>query len=175
MMRKLAFICCWVCTFNYASAHVIDTLTRAPALGSVAGKDAIYVIDGKISDKKLDGLDPNTIISIDILKNDTTSMFKGVERHNTVIITTKRFAIFQYQKKLKTFSEEYKNYLRSNKGDDSKVVYLFNGRPLDENDDKRIKFLYDIPREKIQNVNFENMVYKNMLNNKERILIITTK
>jgi hypothetical protein len=173
-MRKLAFIYCWVCTFNYASAHVIDTL-KAPALESVVDKDAIYVIDGKISDKKLDGLDPNAILSIDILKEDTNSALREIGRHNTVVITTKGFAIFQYQKKLKIFSDEYKNYLRSNKGDDSKVVYLFNGRPLDENDDKKIKFLYEIPRDKIQNVNFKNMVFKNMLNNKERILIIITK
>ena len=174
-MRALFLICCWVCTFNYASAHVIDTLKKAPALESVAGKNAIYVIDGKISDKKLDGLDRNSILSIDILNKDTTSALREIGRHNTVIITTKGFAIFQYQKKLKTFSDEYKNYLKSNKGDDSKLAYLFNGRPLDENDDEKSKFLYDIPRDKIQKVIFENILYKNMLDNKERILIIITK
>ncbi|WPU95923.1 hypothetical protein SNE25_10380 [Mucilaginibacter sabulilitoris] len=174
-MKKLVLICCWVCAFNYVSAQTIDTLKKVADLESAVGENAVYVIDGKISDKKIDGLDPNDILNIDILKKDTTSTFEGVARHNTVIITTKGFAIFQYQKKLKSFSDEYKNYLKSNKGNDSKLVYLFDGRPLDEDDDKKIKFLYDIPQDKIQKVIFENVLYKNMLNNKNQILIIITK
>ncbi|NHA04689.1 hypothetical protein G7092_12820 [Mucilaginibacter sp. HC2] len=175
-MRKLAFICIcyWVCTFNYAFAQVTDTLKKAAALEAVVGKDAVYVIDGKISDKKLDGLDPNAILSVDILKKDTTSAFKEIVRNNTVIITTKGFASIQYQKKLSVFSKKYKNYLELNKGDDSKLSYVLNGKLFDESD-KRIKSLYDISPGKIKEVIFIEKFYKNTLNNIKEIVIITTK
>ena len=130
--------------------------------------DAMYVIDGVMSDKKLDGIDPKEILSINVLKKNSTTESTGIDpAHDMVIVVTKAGAIKSYQKKLSDFSTAYKKYLESHNGDDSGLTYVVEGGTYNTGTEDHEK-LYKLPKEKIAKV---SLSVKNNITN----VIITTK
>ena len=117
---------------------------------------AIYVIDGVLSDKKLGGVNPLDILSIDIIKKDKASeYFEGGARNGVVLVITKAFAIKSYQKKLSAFSKKYKNYIETHQNSDDNLVYILNGTPLEKkNNDEIARTLYKISIENIKTVKY---------------------
>lgn len=118
-------------------------------------KDTSYVIDGELSLNKYDKVDPKDIIGISILKY-ANSGDKHVSDSNKVIVivTTKPFAINQYQQKFSAFSKEYKQYLDTHNGGDSRVVYFLNSNVFWTDNNETIKVLYELSQDKIAGVSF---------------------
>jgi len=139
---------------------------------------AIYILDGELSSKnKIDGLKPEDIISIDILKkgkmsDPSLSQVKG----DIVVVITKHFAINQYQKKFGAFSAEYIKYLKLKNGDESRFKYVVDGNVLlGNNASDIVKKLYAIPGDKIKKVTFIEKSTKAEYLDGTPVLVITTK
>ena len=74
---------------------------------SVAEKDTTYVVDGQLSANKYNGVNPNDIICITILKNsDVGDKHISNPDKVVVIVITKPFAISQYQQKFSNLSKD---------------------------------------------------------------------
>jgi TonB-dependent SusC/RagA subfamily outer membrane receptor len=130
--------------------------------------NALYIMDGKVSANKLNGINTGDIFDIKILKYDSTQIAltnPNRGQHDVVIICTQKGAIKSYQKKFSTFSKDYKEYLASNNNDDRGFLYLINGVSLDQiyidygiaKSDKTwegIRKLYNVPVEKIKKISF---------------------
>ena len=138
----------------------------------------LCVVDGKIYMRSLERINPKDILEVSILKGteaETLYGFGGV--NGVVIITTKLYAISQYQQKLRGLSIQYDAYLKLNKNDDSELLYVLNGEPLEMTaKGGGLEKLYEIPLKKIKSVTFMDKYYKETFNNnKPLILIKTTK
>lgn len=86
-----------------------------------------YVIDGVVADKKLEGIDPQNIESIRVVKNNTTTPVIGVAGGSVIMVTTKEGAAKQYKQQLSIISPEYKKYLDEHNNDDSGLKYSVDG------------------------------------------------
>jgi hypothetical protein len=130
----------------------INAGKNADTVKSALSNSAVYIIDGVISNKKLEGIDPKDILSIDVLKkNKTTESTEIDPAHDMVIVVTKAGAVKSYQKKLSDFSVSYKKYLDSHNGDDSGLTYVVDGDIYNKWVDDLEK-LYKLPKEKIAKV-----------------------
>lgn len=134
-----------------------------------------FIVDGKDrGEMKLEEVD-----ALQVLKFEAARLPKdtGIDSLGTLYtITTKGFAIMQYQKKLGAFSKEYKAYFDSCRCNDIRFLYVLNGKPLKQEEDNRtVEKLYDLPAESITSVMFMDKHYKNALDNKEPVVVITTK
>jgi len=138
---------------------------------------AIYIVDGSISDKKLNGINPADIFSINILKEDKASQyFEGGAQHGAVIITTKTAAKSAYQKKLGARCKKYKDYLQTHRSYDDDFCYIVDGVVVTGKDSVEIiKKLYDIPGEKIKSVDIIENTFRNGNKEKEVVTINTKK
>jgi hypothetical protein len=120
----------------------------------------VYVIDGEVSRKKLVGIDPKDIFSVDIIKQDVASEhFEGEARNGLVVVVTKNGAIKSYQKKLSAFSVNYKKYIVSQtkyNDNDNGIMYkiIKNGNLVFFDEKDKIRELYNIPAAKISKVEF---------------------
>ncbi|MCR8558217.1 hypothetical protein KXD93_11210 [Mucilaginibacter sp. BJC16-A38] len=113
---------------------------------------AMYVIDGEISDKKLDGIDPKGILSIDILKkNKGTESMESDVSHDMVIVVTRAGAVRSYQTKLSSLSAPYKKYLDNHNNDDSGLNYVVDGDIYNKGD-ASLEKLYKLPKENIAKI-----------------------
>lgn len=142
----------------------------------------IYIIDGKLiaaasSDSVIRDLNPNKILDISVLKDSALDRTSSAGFHGrAVVITTKKYAILQYQKKFSAFSKAYNNYIDSLKSDDQQVTYVINGELVagkDRNDE--ISQLYKIPKEKIKGIGFQENPWYNGSPSKKYLLIIASK
>lgn len=134
-------------------------------------KDTTYVVDRKLSDRKLGGTSPYDILNIQIL------LGKDVDGHPnppTVIVLTRKFAISEYQKKLGSFSNDYKKYLDNHNNRDDSLLYVLNGVVLEGKQDEVIGKLFAAV-DKMKTVDFMDKYFKNIFNNNRPIIIITTK
>jgi len=152
----------------------IDTVTDVKSLDSVADKDAMYVVDGVLSKNKLNGIDPQNIISIIILKRAACDSCYGYRAdHGAVLIVTKAGAIKSYQKKFSAFSKAYKSYFDDPQNNDSDFIYAINSRQIDVKTNEGIKKLYDIPVKRIKKVSFlDGRKYPGVI---KEVVAITTK
>jgi hypothetical protein len=161
-------------SLNKDKVHNQDSVETGPN----AKDSAMYVIDGELSsEKNLHKIDPDNILSIDVLKKSEVSdpSLSNV-KSDVVAVITKYYAIKQYQNKFSAFSKEYVNYLKTQKGDDSRLKYVLDGRTLPEdNNSDIIKKLYAIPVSKIKKVSFIQKATKAEYLNGQPVLIITTK
>ena len=133
---------------------------------------------GRASSKHiLEKIKPEDILEISVLEDASATALYGSKGANGVVIfTTKLYAQQQYQQKLSMFSESYKNYLKTNKDDDSELLYVLNGEPLNRTaNGDLIKKLYDIPLYKIKAVTFMDKHYKDTFNNNEPLILINTR
>lgn len=120
----------------------------------------MYVIDGKsLSDSLakhvLDKSDPYSFVKISILHASSPN------QRNVVYITTDIVKIKAYQKKLGTFSKEYKNYLEVNQSRDDRFHYFINGTMLEGYRTDMVNKLDSLPAEKITDVEFKLNDQKN--------------
>jgi len=136
-------------------------------------KDPIYVVDDVITKFDLNTTNAESILKVEVLKDaKATAIYGSLGANGVIIITTKQFAIRQYQKKFSSFSSAYKKYLAVHKNDDSKVTYVLDGEVVKPGN-KFIDTLFNLPSSKIQHVNmlgpkeFEGMT--------THLVVITTK
>jgi hypothetical protein len=114
--------------------------------------DAMYVIDGTLSDKKLDGVDPKDILSINVIKeNKNAEPTEANGGRATIIVVTKPRAIISYKKKFSEFSPAYKEYLDNHNNDDAGLAYTIDGYNCDTGMDGLTR-LYKLPKEKLSKI-----------------------
>jgi hypothetical protein len=137
---------------------------------------AIYIVDGVITDKKLDGITPQEIFSITILKHEQASQyFESGSKYGTVIIQTKKDAKRAYQKKLGARCKKYQDYLQTHQSYDDDFCYVVDGVVVTGKDSGEvIKKLYDIPGEKVKSVDIMENTFRNG-NKEKQIVTITTR
>jgi hypothetical protein len=151
-----------------------DTIKKSDTVFSKLPDSALYVIDGLISDKKLTGIAPQNILSIDILKKDKAAeLFEGGFKNGVVIVVTKSSAIKSYQNRLGAFSQKYKEYLQKNQNDDKGLVYILNGIQLKRNSDETINILHKIHNEDIKTVGYSDNFIEGM--KRGATIFITTR
>jgi len=144
----------WGQNANTQKALVVDKIEK---LDSAVDKNALYVIDGELSDNKLNNIKPTDIFSIDILKKGEKNSDASLETmRDVVIVVTNAGAIKNYQRKFIAFSKEYKDYLRLNKGSDGLCHYFINEKSIDKGQKDFIQKLYEIPADKIVLVTFKS-------------------
>jgi hypothetical protein len=121
--------------------------------------------------------DTSNILDIKVLKGNEAKRYGELAKYGVVVITTKKFAQKEYQKKLCSFSADYKNYLEwqmKYNHSDNGILYIIEkkGDLVLLWGDKKIRELYDLPPDNISSVE---------LNRKETCcgtnvsVIITTK
>lgn len=137
----------------------------------------LVVVDGQIYTRSLERINPKDILEISILKGTEAETIYGSGGINgVVIITTKLYAISQYQQKLRGLSKQYDAYLKLNKNDDSELLYVLNGEPLEMTaKGGGLEKLYEIPLKKIESVTFMDKYYKGTFNNNKPLILIKTK
>ncbi|HEX3383717.1 MAG TPA: TonB-dependent receptor plug domain-containing protein [Mucilaginibacter sp.] len=134
--------------------HYKPPTYKSQPLDSVVEKDALFVIDGVPSKNKLNDVDAKNVLSIDILKKGKNSDLSFEPVRDVVIVVTKTGAIKAYQKKFSAFSQKYKDYLNKRNGNDSSLLYVVNGVPVQGKRDDITRTLYKVPAEKIKAVGF---------------------
>jgi hypothetical protein len=138
----------------------------------------LIVVNGMVYDfDSLKNIKNSDILSIDTLKYRVKENSNpNIADRGAIIIITKEYAVGQYQKKLSSFSIDYKNYLETHQNNDSGLFYVLNGVPLEEKTDNTlISKLYEISVKKVKKVVFLEKYYKDILNNNKPIVGITTK
>jgi len=152
-----------------------DTIKRHPSIDTIG--QAIYIVDGKLSHEELEGVNPDDIFSMDILKSMyNKDVYVNTGNRGAIIVITKKFVIQSYQKKLSAFSKEYRSYLETHQRDSADLFYVINGVPLDGKDENEITgTLYDIPRKRLKSVTFMDKYFKGAFNNSKPLVIIVTK
>jgi len=150
-----------------ASAGAIVIRTKKYANGSlplklggvdsIADKNAVFVVDGQLSDHKLDGITPDSIVSIDILKPGKGSVSNEL-MHTTVVVITRAYAIQKYQKKFSAFSKEYVKTIVWHNHNDENFQYEIDGVIVKGDRNAIIEKLYKIPAEKIKKVTGNRLV-----------------
>lgn len=135
-----------------------------------------YILDGVVSKYKLSGVNPNDILMINVEKkkaNDST--YVNTTDKGSVIVVTKKYAIGQYQKKISSFSKDYKSYLSMHQNKDDICEYEINGTALEDNYYGNAQKLYKIPTESIKRVDFLKNPKRNGFPDKTNIVNILTK
>jgi len=187
-MKIITNVCVLLCLTNLVfgqdtSTSKTDSTKQAQSFiihdaTVITNDEPLIIIDDKPSSKHiLEKIKPEYILEISVLKDTSATALYGSKGANGVIIfTTKLYAQQQYQQKLSAFSQPYKDYLKINKDNDSKLLYVLNGELLNRpaNGDL-IKKLYDIPLEKIKTVTFMDKDYQDTFNNNEPLILINTK
>jgi hypothetical protein len=131
------------------------------------------VVDGKIYKRSIKHINPKDILEVSILKDSALDRTSSAGFHGpAILITTKLYAISQYQKKLSAFSKEYSDYLDKHKGDDSEVIFLVDGEQLTGYSDRIIK-LFKLPIDKIKSAEFSTKSID--IRDQAPALIIATK
>lgn len=125
---------------NVDSANSVE-ITK---FSQLANDSALFVLDGLPSDKNLNGISPDEILNINILKWEKASeLFEGQAKHGIVVVVTKKSAIMVYQQKLSSLSSDYKEYLQLHHNDDN-LIYIVNGVKYSSSSKERIGKLYEL-------------------------------
>ncbi|WP_428330229.1 hypothetical protein [Mucilaginibacter sp.] len=137
----------------------------------------LYVIDNAISLKTFQDLNPNDILSVSVLKDKEAETIYGSRATNgALVITTKKYAIDNYQKNFSSHSAKYKKYLDAHHGKDNDCGYVLNGTYITGKDSSEIiTKLYEISSEKIRMINFIDNDFRNGNKIKELVIITTKK
>jgi TonB-dependent SusC/RagA subfamily outer membrane receptor len=151
---------------------------RDPA--TILNDEPLIIIDNKPKNKSsskriLEKINPNDILEFSVLKDAAAEAIYGSQGANgVIIITTKQYAVSQYQRKLSLFSKKYKNYLLKIQNDDKELIYILNGMPVErKNNDGAISILYKLLREDIKTVRYADNFTEGMKN--RATIFITTK
>lgn len=153
-MKKLLIFLLLCCPI-VLKAQSNDKLQAKDFLTTAGSKDILYIVDSvKVTKDQLAAVDPNSISAVEILKDKAANAKYGAEGVNGVaIITTKKFAVKQYQEKFSLFSDDFESYLTSHGKDDSQFIYVIDGATVEKNNSESYK-LNSIPKDKIESVTF---------------------
>lgn len=164
-----------VVLINTTRAKRPSALKKADTISTSLPDSAIYIVDGTITNKKLNGINPHDIFTITFLKEDKASQyFESGTRFGVVVIETKTGATKNYQEKLSSFSKKYKNYIETHQNSDNDLVYIIDGVLLEKkNNDEMMRTLYGISIENIKTVNYSDNFLQGMKS--EATIFITTK
>jgi len=137
--------------------------------------NALYVIDGEVSQNKLNGADLQNLLSITILKKFACdACYVNVRDHGAVIVVTKQGAVKSYQKKFSALSIKYKDFIEHHQDNDDSINYVVNGIFLRLKSADPIRDLYEIPANKIKMFDFIKNEYYNGGDSRPYLAIITT-
>jgi hypothetical protein len=166
------------CVLNIYTKQYNHGLIKKLAKQKLPANDSIlYILDGLISDKNLNGLQAGDIFSRDSIgKIKVAEIFNTVPKNGLVVVLTKRAAIDSYQKKLSQFSQEYNAFLQINHFNDSNIVYMntVNGIEYRQLTKDGINLLYKLSVDDIVKVDFSPRA-PNAAGWKTKVLSITTK
>jgi hypothetical protein len=166
------------CVLNIYTKHYNHGLIKKSVQQKSPVSDSIlYVLDGSISDKNLNGVQVGDIVSRDSIgKVKVAEIFSTVPKNGLVVVLTKRAAIDSYQKKLSQFSQEYNAFLQINHFNDSNIVYMntVNGIEYKQLTKDGINLLYKLSVDDIVKVDFSPRA-PNAAGWKPKVLSITTK
>jgi len=176
MGRKLIYLIVLLVLSRAVSAQTADTTKVVfRCVPSYNNNEPLYIVDDKIS-KSINDVNPNNILEISVLKDSTATATYGPEAINgVVIITNRRFAITHYQNKFSKQSKKYRNYILLNNSDDSGLLYVINGEPLDGKSDDIIRKLYDLKRANIKSINIIEKEKSEELMFQKPVVVIVTK
>ncbi|WP_183580024.1 TonB-dependent receptor plug domain-containing protein [Mucilaginibacter sp. X5P1] len=175
MDRKLIYLIVLLFLSHALSAQTADTTKVVYRDAQVNSNAPLYIVDGEII-KSINNVKPDSILEISILKDQNATSIYGQEAINgVVIITNRRFAITHYQSNFSKLSKKYKNYIRLNNCDDSGLLYVINGVPLDGKSDDIIRKLYDLNKYNIKSVNIIEKGINEESTIQKPLVIITTK
>ena len=138
----------------------------------------LYVIDDKAyyrsSVTKIP--EPTDVLEVKVLNEDAAKQAYGeLAEYGAVVIITKEYAIKVFQKKLSSLSKDYKDYLEKNRTEVTDLTYVVDGVPIEDNQFKVVKKLYDI-KDEVRTVDFaEKPVQQLNTNNPKPVVTITTK
>jgi len=165
-MRSTLIIILGIC-FSFICKAQVDTSLN------YLNESKLYVLDGILTPKEAIKSE-NILIRQVVSREDIYKMMSGVRPglDSIIVIVTRQAAIKQYQEKLSSFSEKYKNYLETWHNNDEDFTYSLNKNLWIGRSDEVIKILYNIPKEKIIRVDF-NEKLSAFADNKR--LMITTK
>jgi hypothetical protein len=156
-----------------------DTSKRFMIVDAVSVDDnakPLYVVDGVIFNGNIKKINPNDILSINIIKKDKASeYFESDVSNGVVVVVTKTGAIKTYQKKFSAFSKKYKDYIDHNKNSDDSCAYVLNGVIIYSSVNERIKKLYEIPDKEIKGVGIAENPGYNGGESRKYLVLITTK
>jgi len=191
IIKVLTIIFLSFCFFNYAVAQnslatKSDTLIKSTNDSNSiinnrnGGKVTIplWILDNTIlydtlANKALKNIRPDDILDLSIITDTSKVAYYKVKGVNAVwIITTKKFAIKEYEEKLSSFCVDYKKYLKIDSGDDRSLIYFINGN-LFGHDDKSILTLFKLPKNNILDVSLSKA--KNFEGIESITVIIETK
>jgi hypothetical protein len=143
----------------------IDTLIK---------QRAVFVMDGIVLQKPYH-FNPDSIISINIIKHDKAKeWFEGEAQNGLVVIVSRHGAIISYQKKFSTLSRKYKKYLVSHQNNDHEIIYVLNGVQLAGDGEEIVRKIYDSLK-KLESVNFiKSNLAKGVYGTPRPVLIIST-
>jgi hypothetical protein len=166
------------CVLNIYTKHYNHGLIKKSVQQKSPVSDSIlYVLDGSISDKNLNGVQVGDILSRDSIgKVKVAEIFNAAPKNRLVVVLTKRAAIDSYQKKLSQFSKEYAAFLQVNHFDDSNVGYMntTSGDFYKQSTNEGINLLYKLSADDIVKVDFSPRT-ENAAGWKPAVLFITTK
>ena len=145
MIKQLTglFILCMLTTFCLAQKKIVEV--RPPSLKIVQGYkiNPLYIIDGKEA-KDVDGISPNDIESIDVLKGESATKIYGKKGENGVVVVTTKKNAASKDKKENQNKKEVSVTVRdekNKKGEEENVNVVIdgdkitiNGEVVDEND-----------------------------------------
>ncbi|HZY37270.1 MAG TPA: hypothetical protein VFE53_11505 [Mucilaginibacter sp.] len=182
-MKTLIVIFCFFISIK-VSAQNRDTvrtdtakhfkIVDAPSVGKAA--KALCVIDGKIYEGNIGSVNPENVLTINILKPPgSTNIYGERGKNGVLLITTLNEGKRAYQLRFSNLSQAYKFYLQANKNDDSGLVYVLNGEVLDGSQSEIIKKLHSVIVI-VQTVIFIEKFSKTLdTNNQKPMVVITTK
>jgi|SRR5476649_175444 hypothetical protein len=143
--------------------RVVDTLNH--------NHDPLIVLNDNVYKDDVNKVNPNDLLEITVFKDSIHKAAYGELGSNGVIkLTTIPYAKTTYQTHLSGFSIKYKNYLASHQYDDSRIVYILDGKKLQGKVNDIIGTLYHLPAEKIMQVSFN----EKELNTKGQAIVIVT-
>jgi hypothetical protein len=161
----------WGQNANTQKALVVDKIEK---LDSAVDKNALYVIDGELSDNKLNNIKPTDIFSIDILKKGEKNSDTSLETmRDVVIVVTNAGAIKNYQRKFSAFSKEYIKYITLYNHNDENFQYEIDDEIVQGNRNMIVEKLYKIPAKKIKKISVQGLVLKGDHNIEPRVTITT--
>jgi len=161
-MKGLIILCCLFLSIN-ALAQSSDTIHKDISGGlilcdaKIIPDKPLVVFNGYIYKGELN-INSDSIFNIELFKGDeATALFGSEGLKGVIFITTKQYAISQYQKKLSSFSANYKKYvefqMKFNHNDNGILyVILKNGEPLLFKGNQMIRALNDLPAKSISKV-----------------------
>jgi hypothetical protein len=133
-----------------------------------SAQDALYIVDGKVSNANVK---PSEILTVSILDSAKLDSLNWKHyKYGVTIIVTKQGAIQAYQHKLAALNKKYKDYL-DQRHDDSNLAYVLNNNILNLKRKSSLDELYELKPDDIKSVTFKKDAHFTT----DATVVITTK